>query len=177
MIAIYIDETREEWVNIQNIKDVLKKEKKEEVFNKKVEKRTKYWREIESELIKLIEERNHFVVSYTFYPRDYAIMISTLEVKLESVREYISKNPLKQDKEIKNLIIEESYKVTDYLDVKNRVEKILPDLQKFFSTLETEEEKLDYYVKKQDLYLSLQNGKIDKATRLLNYFENKLSEM
>jgi hypothetical protein len=170
----YTDETfealtnfKQEYYTTSNEENIVKLNKRwEEWLRKKEEKKNK-WEEIGVKIDELIEERKHFITKETFYPRDYSFAIVEFELAKEKIKEYIIENPMKKDLKIIELMNLEENKVSEYRTIKKTVEEKLPILKKYESEKLKKNEELEYFKRKQEMILELQNGNTKVVKKIL----------
>jgi hypothetical protein len=162
-VSDYIEETQEKFKVLHTELDKvgLSKEMLEEIKKVKItiKEKMEYWEERENEIKNIIEERNHFITTQTMYPREYAIMITELEISLEKVIEYKEKNPFKIDYNIRELIDREKKLVKEFIKTKQNVENSLELLSLYEKGIKNnKKEEISYFLEKQQMFLHLLNG-------------------
>jgi hypothetical protein len=162
-VSDYIEETQEKIKVLHTELDKvgLSKEMLEEIKKVKItiKEKMEYWEERENEIKNIIEERNHFITTQTMYPREYAIMITELEISLEKVIEYKEKNPFKIDYNIRELIDREKKLVKEFIKTKQNVENSLELLSLYEKGIKNnKKEEISYFLEKQQMFLHLLNG-------------------
>jgi hypothetical protein len=162
-VSDYIEETQEKIKILHTELDKvgLSKEMLEEVKKLKIimKEKMEYWEERENEIKNIIEERNHFITTQTMYPREYAIMITELEISLEKVLEYKEKNPFKIDYNVRELIDREKKLVKEFIKTKQNVENSLELLSLYEKGIKNnKKEEVSYFLEKQQMFLHLLNG-------------------
>ena len=162
-VSDYIEETQEKIkiLHIELDKVGLSMEMLEEIKKVKItiKEKMEYWEERENEIKNIIEERNHFITTQTMYPREYAIMITELEISLEKVLEYKEKNPFKIDYNIRELIDREKKLVKEFIKTKQNVENSLELLSQYEKGIKNnKKEEISYFLEKQQMFLYLLNG-------------------
>lgn len=170
---MFVDETKKEYEKILKINDEKLREESLEKFNQEIEKGRVYWKKAKDDLDHLINERSEFVTTETFYPRNYASIITSMEVFSESASEYAKKNPLVRSEKIEKVLLEEPGKVSEFKDAKRKVEEMLPLITEHEKTIKNKKILIDFILKRQDMLLGLQRGDIKEVRSLLRYFRGK----
>jgi hypothetical protein len=170
----YTDETlvalndfKREYYTTSKEDEIVKLNKKWEEWLIRKEEKQKKWEEIGVKIDELKEERKNFITKETLYPRDYSFAIVEFELAKEKIREYIVENPMKVDLKIIELINSEEDKVTEYRKTKKLVEEQMPVLKKYETEKLKKNEELEYFRKKQDMILGLQNGNTKDVRKIL----------
>lgn len=143
----------------------------------KISKGFDEWGTIVATLDGLIEERNSFVNNATFYPRHFTFDINLMQVKREFARDYQLENPLRDTSDFVAFLDEEKDKVAQFIEIKSKLDDLLPKLELYERKLKTKKDQVNYFTLKQELFIAIQEGDVKEAKQLYGRLRAKTKQL
>lgn len=177
----YWDETNEAIIKLKKEIDEtgIRKEDIEKIsqLKKEISNGFNQWEELNMTIDLMIEERTNLISQGNFYPKDFALDINQLRMKKEIARENQLNNPLKSPEQIKIFISDQQEKVKNYLEIKTKLEDMLNKLEIYEKSINTKQKSIDYFKKKQELFIYIHNGDFKGARKIMKEMKSKIKNI
>ncbi|MGF7535712.1 hypothetical protein AAGG74_18825 [Bacillus mexicanus] len=174
----YWDETNEAIIKLKKEIDItgIRKEDIEKIseLKREISNGFKQWENVVQVINQMITQKTKLMSQGSFFPKDFALDINKLKMEKENARENQLNNPLKSPEQIKLFINDQQEKINNYIEIKTKVEDMLEKLEIYEKSLKTKQKSIEYFKKKQELFIYIQNGDFKGARKILKDMKSKI---